>query len=131
MPLFSAPQEPDLWKKPDGKTPLGVTPQTLAGDAVTLKKALAPLNIGKDVYGSSFASVSSQLASDFLPIAAAGDVRGCECVVLRVFGAARNAPPPPSPFPTRARVPRPPPPLLLPPLQTRATTTRTAVTTAS
>ena len=89
---YSLANEPDLWKKPDGKTPLDVTPQTLASDGVTLKKALASLDIGKDVYGPSYASVNSQLASGYLPIAAAGGVRGCECAA-RLPPSSPRAPP--------------------------------------
>ena len=67
---YSVGNEPDLWHT----NKVSVT--QLAHDAVTLKTALANYNIGKDVYGSSFARISTDDASTYLPIAAAGGVRG-------------------------------------------------------
>lgn len=62
--------EPDLWKTNK------VSATQLAHDAVTLKKALDAYNIGHEVYGSSWARVSNDDATAFLPIAAAGGVTG-------------------------------------------------------
>ena len=68
---YSVGNEPDLWKAPH--TPSAAT---LGGDAVTLVKALNEFNIGKDVYGASWAGISATKAQDFLSVAAAGGVRG-------------------------------------------------------
>ena len=76
---YSVGNEPDLWKKADGKTPLGVPLDQLARDALSLKKALTAFNIGKDVYGSAFAGITTSEASGFLPVAAAGGVTGYTC----------------------------------------------------
>lgn len=53
-----------------------MTAATLAGDAVTMKKALAAFNIGRSVFGSSWARISPADAAAFLPIAGAGGVDG-------------------------------------------------------
>jgi hypothetical protein len=66
---YSVGNEPDLWKKK-------VTPEQLARDAVTLKDSLNSYDIGKDVYGSSFARIDPEVARAYLPIAAAGGVKG-------------------------------------------------------
>ncbi len=67
---YSVGNEPDLWKINK------VNATQLAHDAVTLKRALTSYNIGKDVYGSSFAGVRTEDASAYLPVAAAGGVTG-------------------------------------------------------
>lgn len=67
---YSVGNEPDLWKINK------VNATQLAHDAVTLKRALASYNIGQDVYGSSFARISTEDASAYLPIAAAGGITG-------------------------------------------------------
>lgn len=72
---YSVGNEPSLWKKADG-SPLNVAPSTLARDAVSLKKALASFNIGKDVYGSSFSGIRTADAKGFLPVAAANGIKG-------------------------------------------------------
>jgi heparanase len=65
---YSVGNEPDLWKPPHN----GVSSVTLGKDALAMKAALAPLNIGKDVYGSSWAGINSDDAQGFLPTVVAG-----------------------------------------------------------
>ena len=67
---YSVGNEPDLWKINK------VGAAQLARDAVTLVGALKAYTIGRDVYGSSFARISTDDAAAFLPIAAAGGVTG-------------------------------------------------------
>lgn len=67
---YSVGNEPDLWKINK------VSAEQLAHDAVTLVGALKAYDIGKEVYGSSFARISTDDAAAFLPIAAAGGVTG-------------------------------------------------------
>lgn len=67
---YSVGNEPDLWKINK------VSTEQLAHDAVTLVGALKAYDIGKEVYGSSFARISTDDAAAFLPIAAAGGVTG-------------------------------------------------------
>jgi hypothetical protein len=67
---YSVGNEPDLWKINKVSVP------QLARDAVTLKRELAKYNIGRAVYGSSFARVSADDATAYLPIAGAGGVDG-------------------------------------------------------
>ena len=119
---YSMGNEPDLWKRTDGK-PLGVPLATLAADAISLKQALKQFNIGKDVYGSAFAGISTADAEGFLPVAAKGGVTGLtvhsypyggkdcnvtKCVLLRLSAWLQraltlssrhclSAPPPPVP----------------------------------
>ena len=58
--------EPDLWK-------VKVSDAQLAADAITLKKVVSSgrYTIGKDVYGSSFASINANEAAAYLPVAKA------------------------------------------------------------
>jgi heparanase 1 len=67
---YSVGNEPELWSQRK------VSVAQLARDAVTMVDTLKGFNIGRDVYGSSFARISPEDASAFLPIAAAGGVRG-------------------------------------------------------
>lgn len=67
---YSVGNEPGLWKVNK------VSTEQLARDAVTMVNTLKGFNIGRDVYGSSFEGVSTSDAAAFLPIAAAGGVRG-------------------------------------------------------
>ena len=64
---YSVGNEPDLWKISPP-----VSAATLGTDALSMKAALAPLHIGKDVYGSSWARISAQDAQGFMPVVAAG-----------------------------------------------------------
>ena len=45
---------------------------TLGTDALSMKAAMAPLHIGKDVYGSSWARISAQDAQGFMHVVVAG-----------------------------------------------------------
>jgi heparanase 1 len=67
---YSVGNEPDLWRVNHVSAP------QLARDAVTLVNTLKNYNIGKEVYGPSWAGVSESDATQFLPIAAAGGVTG-------------------------------------------------------
>ena len=53
-----------------------MSPNTLGEDAVILNKLLPQYNIGRDVYGPSYAYIRSVNAAGFLPVAAAGGVKG-------------------------------------------------------
>ena len=64
---YSVGNEPDLWKISPP-----VSAATLGGDALAMKAALAPLHIGKDVYGSSWARISAEDAQGFMPVVAKG-----------------------------------------------------------
>lgn len=65
---YSVGNEPDLWPAPHS----GVTAATLGADALAMKAALAGLDIGKDVYGSSWARISTSDAQGFMPTVVAG-----------------------------------------------------------
>lgn len=65
---YSVGNEPDLWKPPHD----GVSAVTLGKDALAMKAALAPLNIGKSVYGSSWAGISANDAQGFIPTVVQG-----------------------------------------------------------
>ena len=68
---YSVGNEPDLWKISPP-----VSAATLGTDALSMKAALAPLHIGKDVYGSSWARISAQDAQGFMPVVAGGGITG-------------------------------------------------------
>jgi hypothetical protein len=65
---YSVGNEPDLWPAPHR----GVTPATLGADALAMKAALAGVDIGKHVYGSSWAGIRASDAQGFMPVVAAG-----------------------------------------------------------
>lgn len=65
---YSVGNEPDLWKPPHA----GVSAVTLGQDALAMKSAIAPLRIGKSVYGSSWAGISADDAQGFIPTVVAG-----------------------------------------------------------
>jgi heparanase 1 len=65
---YSVGNEPDLWKPPHDQ----VTAETLGKDALAMKAALAPFNIGKEVYGSSWARISVEDAQGFMPTVVQG-----------------------------------------------------------
>ena len=65
---YSVGNEPDLWPAPHS----GVTAATLGADALAMKAALAGLDIGKDVYGSGWARISTGDAQGFMPAVVAG-----------------------------------------------------------
>ena len=64
---YSVGNEPDLWKISPP-----VSAATLGTDALAMKAALAPLNIGRGVYGSSWARISTDDALGFMPVVVAG-----------------------------------------------------------
>jgi hypothetical protein len=65
---YSVGNEPDLWPAPHQ----GVSAATLGADALAMKAALAGLDIGRDVYGSSWARISAADAQGFMPTVVAG-----------------------------------------------------------
>jgi len=67
---YSVGNEPNLWSKP---TP---SAEQLAHDAVAMVDELKSYDIGKKVFGPSWAGVSSSSAASYLPIAHAGGVTG-------------------------------------------------------
>lgn len=66
---FSVGNEPDLWQTKYPAT-------TMASDAVTLKNVLQHYNVGKEVFGPSYARIDPTATADFLRVAAAGGVTG-------------------------------------------------------
>lgn len=64
---YSVGNEPDFWHISPP-----VSAATLGSDALSMKAALAPLHIGKSVYGSSWARISAQDAQGFMPVVVAG-----------------------------------------------------------
>lgn len=62
---YSVGNEPDLWRTPPSSTTLGT-------DALAMKAALRGLDIGHDVYGSSWARISAEDAQGFMPTVVAG-----------------------------------------------------------
>ena len=67
---YSVGNEPDLWPEPHHN----VSAATLGSDALAMKAALAAVDIGRDVYGSSWARISPADAAGFMPTVVAG---GC------------------------------------------------------
>ena len=65
---YSVGNEPDLWPAPHQ----GVSASTLGADALAMKAALAGLDIGHDVFGSSWARISTSDAQGFMPTVVAG-----------------------------------------------------------
>lgn len=66
---YSVGNEPNLWSNK-------VSSEQLARDAVTLKTLLKGYNVGKKVFGPSWAGVSAGNAATFLPISSKGGVDG-------------------------------------------------------